>query len=208
MSNFSTNLEMSLEDGLGLYRHKAQEAQNNIAQRGLIMPMQPMVATNAGAQPFRGELPSDLVALRDDQLGTILGLLSEWNNYVQAQLAETSSHLSVAKAELEFIEAKLRIVYQKDPAEHKKRSNPERDDYVGTDPRYVQARSDVLYWEKIYVFVRAIANSAEQSFAAVSRRITQKGQEIDRMNRTQGATGGSNIPQGGPLFTGGQGRRG
>jgi hypothetical protein len=129
-----------------------------------------------------------------------MGLLSEWNNYVQAQLAEASGCLSHAKAELELTEAKLRITYQRDPTEQKKRSNPERDDYVGTDPRYIQAKGEVLYWEKIYVFVRAIANAAEQSFAAVSRRITQRGQEIDRTNRTQGVTGGTNIPTGGSLF--------
>lgn len=199
------NMEMSLEDGLGLFRQKAAAAQTDIASRGLIMPRQPLVASAAGPQPYRGELPSDLTALDDSQLGTTLGLLSEWNNYVQAQLAEVSGHRDEAKAALEFIEAKLRIAYQKDPAEHKKRSNPERDDYVGTDPRYVQAKSDLLYWEKVYYFVRAIANSAEQSFSAVSRRITQRGQEIDRMNRNQGVTQGTNLPAG-PMF--GPGRRG
>lgn len=204
MTNFNPNPEVSLEEGLNLFRQKAMAAQNNIAERGLIMPHQPMVYTTAGNQPFRGELPADLTALNDQQLGTLMGLLSEWNNYAQAQLAEASSNLSAVKAELEFIEAKLRIAYQKDPAEHKKRSNPERDDYVGTDPRYLHAKSDVLYWEKIYVFVRAIANAAEQSFSAVSRRITQRGQEIDRMNRNQGVGGGSNIQ--GPMF--GPGRNG
>ena len=205
MSNFNPNMEMSLEDGIGLFRQKADEASSDIYRRGFVMPHQPMVASSAGPQPYRGELPSDLTALNDAQLGTTLGLLSEWNNYVQVQLAECSGYLSAAKAELEFIEAKLRLAYQKDPTEHKKRSNPERDDYVGTDPRYVQAKSNVLYWEKVYVYVRAIANSAEQSFSAVSRRITQRGQEIDRMNRTNGATGGTNIPAG-PMF--GPGRRG
>jgi hypothetical protein len=203
MSNFQISTEMTLEDGLNLIRHRAMEAQNDIFNRGLAMPRQPMVASAAGPQPYRGELPSDLTALTDQQLGTTMGLLSEWNNYAQAQLAEASSNLSQVKTELEFIEAKLRLVYQKDPTEHKKRSNPERDDYVGTDPRYIQAKSDVLYWEKIYVFVRAIANAAEQSFSAVSRRITQRGQEIDRMNRNHGVSGGSNIPAG-PIFPGGR----
>lgn len=204
MSNFNPNIEMSLEDGLGLMRQRAGEGRDNIYQRGFAMPRQPFVATTAGQQPYRGELPPDLTALRDDELGTTLGLLTEWNNYVQAQLAEVQSNHSQAKAELEFIEAKLRISYQKDPAEHKKRSNPERDDYVGTDPRYVQAKSDCLYWEKIYLYVRAIANAAEQSFSAVSRRITQRGQEIDRMGRNNGVGGGTNLPPAGPLFSGGR----
>lgn len=201
MTNFNLNPELSLEDGLNMLRQKSVAAQQAIFQRGLSMPNQPMVVSKIGPQPFRGELPADLTALDDRQLGTLMGLLSEWNNYAQAQLAEASSNLSISKAEMDFIEAKLRIVYQRDPAEGKKRSNPERDDYVGTDPRYVQAKSDVLYWEKIFLFVRAIANAAEQSFSAVSRRITQRGQEIDRTNRTNGATGGSNIPTG-PMFGG------
>jgi hypothetical protein len=204
MSNFNPNMEMSLEDGLGLMRQRSSEARDNIYQRGFAMPRQPSVSTVAGPQPYRGELPPDLTALRDDELGTTLGLLTEWNNYVQAQLAEAQSNITIAKAELEFIEAKLRIAYQKDPTEHKKRSNPERDDYVGTDPRYVQARSDALYHERVYLFTRAMANAAEQSFSAVSRRITQRGQEIDRMGRNNGVGQGTNIPQG-PLFTGRRG---
>jgi len=204
MTNFSPNMEMSLEDGLNLFRQRVGAAQNDIFNRGLSMPKQPLVATAAGEQPYRGELPPDITALDDRQLGTTMGLLSEWNNYAQAQLAEASSNLATVKAELEFIEAKLRIAYQKDPTEHKKRSNPERDDYVGTDPRYVQAKSDVLYWEKIYLFVRAIANAAEQSFSAISRRITQRGQEIDRMNRNTGVGQGTNLPPG-PMFTGRRG---
>lgn len=205
MTNFNVNMEMNLEDGLAIYRQKAAQAQSDIMNRGFVMPRQPMVDSSVGVQPYRGELPSDLTALSDSQLGTTLGLLSEWNNYVQAQLAEVSGYKDEAKISMEFIEAKLRIAYQRDPSEHKKRSNPERDDYVNTDPRFVEARSTVLYWEKMYHFVRAIANAAEQSFSAVSRRITQRGQEIDRMNRNNGAGQGTNINPG-PLFGPGRGR--
>jgi hypothetical protein len=158
----------------------------------------PSVDTPAGPQPYQGNVPHNLPELTDDQLGFHLGLLSEWNNYVQQQLAESDVHLQKVKAILEHVEAKLRIAYTRDE-EDKKRSNPERDDMMTADRRYIEANSHVIYWETLFTHIKAIANSADQAYSAVSRRITQRGQEIDRNNRSGSLNGHSNIPAG-PLF--------
>jgi hypothetical protein len=196
MTNFAPNAEISLEEGLNLYNLKMQQAQHTLQVKGFAMPRPPMVTTTNGVQQgYRGELPPDLTQLNDSQLGTYMGLLSEWNTYVQVQLAEADMNLSKCKSDLSLVEAKLRILYQKDP-EGKKRSNPERDDYVGSDRRFIESQAEVTYWETVYRYIRAIGYGAENAFSAVSRRITQRGQEVDRMNRTAGVTGGSNIPSG------------
>lgn len=204
MSNFNVNNQMPIEEGQNLYEGRAQAALTMLAHKGFGGAKPPYMSTDAGMLPYQGSIPSNLPDLNDNQLGVYLGLLSEWNNYVQQQLAEASVNFTKAKAILEHVEANLRIAYQIDEND-KKRSNPERDDYMTSDRRFVEAKSNVIYWDTLYTSIKAIANSAEQAFAAVSRRITQRGQEIDRNNRLGGATGQSNIPPG-PMF-GGRGRQ-
>ncbi len=202
--SFATNPhDVSIEEGIRVYQGKAAQAIDAIRSKGFGVPNPPTIQTATGIMAYQGQLPQNLPDLSDSDLGRYMGLLTEWNAYVQYQLAEASVHLSTVKSILEHVEAKLRIVYAYDDAEGgKKRSNPERDDHMTTDRRFMEAKSDVIYWETLHTSIRAIANSAEQAFAAVSRRITQRGQEIDRGNRAGGLGKGSNVqlPQGGPMF--------
>jgi hypothetical protein len=198
MSQFQMRPEITLEEGLEMYHSKTQAAYAALSQKGYIQPNIPTMSTNAGPQPYRGELPQDITTLSDEQLGVYMGLLSEWNAYVQFQLAEADVQLSQAKAALSLTEAKLRISYKTDE-ESKKRSNPERDDYVQADRRFVEADSNMRYCEAIWRYTKAIAFSAEQAFSAISRRITQRGQDIERNRREGSVTGQTNIPSG-PLF--------
>lgn len=184
---------MSLEEGQSLYETKAQQATQALMQMGFGNAPLPTVQTVAGAVPYQGQIPPNLPDLTDRELGYYMGLISEWNNYVQQKLAETSAQFTKAKAVLEHVEAHLRIAYQIDEND-KKRSNPERDDYMTSDRRFVEARSNAIYWDTLYTYLRAVANSAEQAFSAVSRRITQRGQEIDRGNRVGSTTGQTNLP--------------
>jgi hypothetical protein len=198
MSNFNPNNRITLEDGRALYETRTQQAMQTFSSMGFGVAIPPMVESQAGPVPYQGHIPANLPELDDTQLGHQIGLLSEWNSYVQQRLAETSVQLAKSKSILEHVEAQLRIAYQMDDND-KKRSNPERDDYMTVDSRFVQAKSDWLYWDTLHTAIRAIANSAEQAFAAVSRRITQRGQTIDRENRVGATTGHTNIPAG-PMF--------
>jgi hypothetical protein len=200
MSNFNPNNTMPIEEGQALYENRAQQALAVLAHKGFGGAKPPMMNTQGGNMPYQGHVPTNLPEMTDNELGYYMGLLSEWNNYVQQQLAESSVNFTKAKAILEHVEANLRIAYQIDEND-KKRSNPERDDYMTSDRRYAEAKSNLLYWDTLYTSIKAIANSAEQAFAAVSRRITQRGQEIDRTNRVGGTTGQANIPAG-PMFGG------
>jgi hypothetical protein len=191
VSSFNPINEISLEEGIQKYQESAASAFDLLYQREFPMPEPPTCHSKEGVKPYRGELPSDLTSLSDNDLGTYMGLLTEWNNYVQTQLAEADTKLAEVRAIMELTEAKLRILYTRDP-DGKKRSNPERDDLMTADRRYVEARSRVLHWETVYKYIKAIANSAENAFSAVSRRITQRGQEIDRMNRQGHVSGNSN----------------
>lgn len=198
MSNFNPTNRTSLEEGQAMYENRSQHALTSFSQMGFGSATPPSVQSAAGMIPYTGHVPSNLPELNDTELGHQMGLLSEWNSYVQQKLAETSVQLMKSEAVLEHVEAHLRIAYQTDDND-KKRSNPERDDYMTCDSRFVEAKSSVVYWNTLYTSIKAVANSAEQAFSAVSRRITQRGQEIDRGNRSGATTGHTNIPQG-PMF--------
>lgn len=200
MGNFNPSNDTSIEDGINMYESKARMAIDALASKGFSASVPPIMQTSGGAMPYQGHIPANLPELDDNQLGFYLGLLSEWNNYVQYQLAESSVQLAKSKAVLEHVEAKLRIAYGIDEND-KKRTVQERDDFKTADRRFVQASSDVIYWDTLYTSIRAIANSAEQAFSAVSRRITQRGQEVDRNNRNGGVNQNTNIPTG-PIFGG------
>lgn len=200
MSNFKAAQDVSIEEGVQIYESKAQMALDSLRSKGFGTPSPPMMQTTMGPMAYQGHIPPNLPELSDTELGTYMGLLTEWNNYVQDQLAQASVQFAKSKSILEHVEAKLRIAYQVDEND-KKRSNPERDDYMTTDRRFVQAKSDVIYWDTLYTSIKAIANSAEQAFSAVSRRITQRGQEIDRNNRGGSVNHNTNIQiPNGPMF--------
>lgn len=196
MSNFNPVNDVSIEEGIRIYEEKAQQAIALLHQKGFGPRSAPVYTTNIGVVAYQGTIPTNLPELSDDQLGYYMGLLTEWNAYVQYQLAESDVHKEKAKAILEHVEAKLRIANGRDE-EDKKRSNPERDDFMKVDRRYLDANSNLIYWETMFAHIKAIANSAEQAFSAVSRRITQRGQEIDRGNRGNTV---ANIGHGGPMF--------
>ncbi len=201
------NAEMSLEEGVSLYRQSAEAALKATQQKGFISPPAPCYVGPHGNQiQYMGEIPTDLTTLTDDQLGWYMGLLSEYNGYVQFQLAEADANVTAAKAEETFVEASLRLSYKKDD-EDKKRSNPERDDCVQTDRRYVEVHARTVYYEAYWRIAKAIALRAEQNFNAISRRITQRGQDVERDRRNHGVTGSVNIPHSGPMFGGSTPRR-
>jgi len=158
-------------------------------------PNPPQVQDQATGQtvPFNGRIPTDLTALNDDWLGYYLGLLSGWMDYVQQQLAEAHSSMRIANEKLEFVNAHLLMIHKKDG--EKKRPEPERKAMVLIDRRYVEAQAEAIYHETYYRHVKAIAETAEQSYSAVSRRISQRQQDIERQKRQ---TTVSNVS--GPLF--------
>lgn len=198
MANFRATEDLTIEEGLNLYQKSVEQAQAALAQNGFASPNLPTYQTQAGVTPYRGELPGDITSMTDDQLGYVMGRLSEWNAYVQFKLAEADAHLTAAKAEVAMVEASLRILYRVDE-EQKKRSNPERDDYVNRDRRFVSVKAVELYWDHMWRYTKAVAMGAENSFATVSRRITQRGQEIERERRNMGVSAGTNLAPG-PLF--------
>ena len=178
------NTEIALE--LGIQQYECQDAvAHHLASKGFAAPPIPYIQTTAGAQPYGGTMPHDIINLTDTELGTLLNQLAAWHDYTQFQLAEAHMNQTKAQEELDFTEAKIRLTYTHD-GEGKKLTVGERQDRVKVDSRYVAARSRQIYYETVYTYTRAIERSADRNWQTVSRRITQRGQDLERDRRNLG----------------------
>jgi len=189
---FDVQYRMPLEQGLQTL-DVGQAVAGALTQRGFYMPPRPMVQTPAGPQPFHGQLPSNLVQLTDDQLGELLGQMGRWQEFIQPELAQAYNMFKQAEAQLEFVEAQLYVSYKLDE-NGKKRPEPERKALMRADRRLVEAKQRVLYYEAFYRILKGVADGADKNWDTVSRRITQRQQDLERGRREV------NVGQGAPMF--------
>ncbi len=137
---------------------------------------------------FAGDLPQ-LTTLTDDQLGDLLGSCAAWVDFVDERLAEALAEADSAKAALEFAQSRLRIELRAN--EDRKLTVQDKNDLIITDPRIVQAKARLLYADTVATLTRVFRDKAQRSWDTVSRRITQRGQEVNRGTRTGNV---ANIP--------------
>ena len=168
-----------------------QDAMMQVQSRGILPPGLP-------GSGYRGEMPRDLTSLDDDELGELLNNLSQFTGYVESELAQAQSKLDAAKSRLDFIYASIRLGVKANA--EGRLTERDKTDLVITNPRVVLAQQDILYTETIYRLTRTVKEQAQRNWETVSRRITQRGQEIERMKRDHNVAGIPGIPQGGRHF--------
>jgi hypothetical protein len=196
MSGFQVSTESTLEEASERFATVDARVRQTLANKGFAGTAVPPICLNAQGQQqvYNGWIPPDLTKLKDDELGGFLGLLSGWLDYVQQQLADAHGSMTIANAKLEFVNAHLLMIHKREG--DKKRPEPERKAMVLIDKRYIEAQTESIYNETYYRHVKAIATAAEQNYSAVSRRISQRQQDVERQRRTTGAL---NAPVG-PFF--------
>jgi hypothetical protein len=133
-------------------------------------------------------MPQDLTELGDDELGDLLNNLSQYCGYAEYQLALASVARDEAEARLDYISARVRIGIKANHAELRaegegKLTEKDKNDLVETEPRVVAARSESLYADASYHLIKVIRDKTQRDWETVSRRITQRGQEVERMRR-------------------------
>lgn len=165
----------------------AEAAITAVEQRGLRFPVPP-------SSGFKGEMPAELTSLDDEDLGDLLNNVGEWCGFVDKELATSAIHRASAQADLVFIQARIRIAIKSDDS--KKVTVSDKDDMMETDPRVIEAKGKVLYTEAVYQLTKTIRDGAQRSWDTVSRRITQRGQAIERMKRETNVAGMKQQPSG------------
>lgn len=150
-----------------------------LMQRGLTPPGRP--------EGFNGELPPNISHLDDGALGELLGKMSEYGGFVEAVLAEAA--VNKEQAEEIFNQTRAGLMVDLMGAPRGKMNAEEKSSYVDCDPRTVQARSNFLYWKTYHTLTKVVVDRVQRNWDTVSRRITQRGQEVDRMVRGNSMNG-------------------
>lgn len=133
-------------------------------------------------------LPHDLTSLNDNALGDLLNIYGQWTGYIDYQLARADGERQSAEAYLSFIQARVRIEI-KSRAGDKKPTTQDKNDIMETHPQVIDAREKYMFWESTYRLTKSIRDSVQLAWETVSRRITQRGQEVDRMRRETNVAG-------------------
>lgn len=132
-------------------------------------------------------LPEDLTRLDDNQLGQLLNVLGQWVGYIDQQLANADSARNSADSYLTYIQARVRIEIKS--RSEKKLTSQEKNDIMETNPQVVDAKNKSMFWDAIYRLTKSLRDSVQLSWETASRRITQRGQEVDRMRRETNVAG-------------------
>jgi hypothetical protein len=150
-----------------------------VTSHGFVFPTLPN-------QQYRGVLPSNLIHLDDNTLGELLGQIANWCLYADTELAQARAARNQAEEILNSISARLRLSVKMGSEGKRKPSNPELDDVVNSDPRVIEAKRNYLYAEAVFDYTKQLTTAAQRDWETASRRITQRGQEIERNRRTEG----------------------
>lgn len=133
----------------------------------------------------------NLINLDDAQLGSLLNKVSENCGFIEGELAKAESSRNGALNSYEYIRARVNLMIKESLTE--KVSVGDKNDMVITDPRVVDAKAEYEYREAIVQLTKAVLHHAQRQWDTVSRRITQRGQDIERMRRETNVAG---IPTG------------
>lgn len=143
-----------------------------VTSRGIVLP--------SARSGFGGEMPPDITLLDDNQLGNLLNQLSEYAGYVESELAKSEIANNVAREQLEQLRALLRMSLKHYEG---KLTVQDKSDTVESDARVIDLKQKYIYTDAVYKLTKTVLNRIQRNWDTVSRRITQRGQEVDRISR-------------------------
>jgi len=155
----------------------ANAALLDVARRGFLFPGVPQSG-------YQGTIPPYLVNMNDEQLGDLLQQIATWCSWAAAELSKARAARNEAEAKMDLTKSRVRLAI-KASTEGRRPSNPEMDDHVRCDPRYIETQRNYLYCDAVYDYTKNLVEAGQRDWDTVSRRITQRGQEIERNRRTE-----------------------
>lgn len=167
-----------------------QDAQATVARMGYPTPGLP-------TSGYKGEMPSDITSQDDDDLGGLLQELGEYIGSLESALAQAEVDRNAAEAHVIYIKARVRLGFKAASDIYGKLTDKDKNDLVETEPRVIDAISRALYCEAVYKITKALLSKSDRDWNSVSRRITQRGQDVQRMVRGSNVAG---VPVGAPTF--------
>lgn len=154
-------------------------AMQAVVDMGFVIP-------GAPADGFRGDV-SKLTDLDDNQLGDLLQKLDKYCEWVESEYAIIESVVSQCQEQLDFVRARVRITIK--ATQRGRLTEGDKKDMVDTNIKVIEAKRSLLYYETMLTIIKSIKNGSQRKWDTVSRRITQRGQEIERMKRETNIAG-------------------
>jgi hypothetical protein len=135
-------------------------------------------------------IPEDLTELQGPSLGKLFSFISNWANYVQAEMTRAKCVHLVIKRNCKVVENALKVYYRDEmdtPSSH-------LDEKVTTDERFVQIDSSSLRAEVFVKKAEARYEQYKRSLNLISREQTRRGEEFERTSyaNSSGRLGRSN----------------
>lgn len=157
-----------------------QDALNSVLAKGIVEPRP--------SGDYRGQMPEQITLLDDEKLGDLLNNISQWCGFLEIEVSKASAMRDQSEAQLDFVRSRLRIGLRFD-SDGKKLAVKDKDDMVEVDPRVVDANAKFLYDNTVYSLTKVLRDKSQRDWETVSRRITQRGQSIDRSRREGNVSG-------------------
>lgn len=172
--SFASALNKPEDIAVGLARlDRSAAAQKTLAEKGFVTNSKP---TEAGLRAIK-----NLTSLSQDQLAGLLQQISDWQGYVEEQLAVAKSELNIAQSKLDFALSRTRLEIKQITTS--KMTVSDLNDAVNCNPTVVQLTSDRDYAQYLRDVMQGAAKSSATQWDTVSRRISQLMAESERGGR-------------------------
>lgn len=155
------------------YSSGLDDAKRSILEKGFSMPTKPISG-------FNGQIPSDTVSLGDDELGDLLVQLSNWIEWAEIEMMQIKAQVDASKKKVDFLHSNIRIASRNSG---EKMTVQDKLDVTNCDKRVIEEEAKLLFYEAQYDLIRVMVNGAKTNWDTISRRITQRGQDLERMKR-------------------------
>lgn len=132
---------------------------------------------------YQVEMPDDLHSIDDNQLGDLLFKLANVTTDVDELLTRYKLERNEAEVRLELAKADTRIHVPEDLKVQ------DKNDLVIVNGRVVEAQGKFLLADAKYEITKVFRDGFQKKWETVSRRITQRGQEVDRGRRETNVVG-------------------
>lgn len=157
------------------------EAMESLAKQGLTSVGPPVSG-------YRGEMPKELSSLDDERLGDLLNEASSLCAWLDEMYGQALAQHREADEILNSARADVRIKLKVDE-DGKKMTVSDKNDRVENDPNVVEARRRELFYFVRVTVLRNARETAQKKWDTVSRHITIRGQEVERLRRGEAVAG-------------------
>lgn len=167
MPNFENALTATPESAKEAYNGVNERVSNTLSELGVqVITAQPNLRGNS----YYGELPENLDELSYDALSELMRANVEWNRYLNGHRTAVNSELNVAKQQQTAV--KSAIVKQRGK------------DSLECDTRYITLNVQICELEALCAALDMAIQGAKDTYKLLSRSVTIRGQDQERVART------------------------